>query len=109
MPLYDYFCPSNNRQVEVFHSLNQTIETWGKLCELAQIDPEYTPLDAPVRRLVSAPMLSIPTSNNDYKNLGFSKLVKRDDGVYENVTAKDGEDPIYYRNQSSTHSADSSS
>ncbi|MDJ1175599.1 hypothetical protein [Roseofilum capinflatum] len=106
MPIYDYFCPSNNRKVEVFHSLNQTLETWGKLCELAQIDPEDTPLDAPVRRLLSAPMLSVPTSNNDYKNLGFSKLVKRDDGVYENVTAKDGEDPIYYRNKGSSNNPD---
>ncbi len=97
MPIYDYFCPSNNRQIEVIHPINETIKTWGKLCEIAGLNPEQTPLDAPVRRLLSAPTLTVPPSNNDYKNLGFSKLVRRDEGVYENVTAKDGEDPIVYR------------
>ena len=89
MPLYDYFCPSNNRQLEVMHSISQEVKTWGEVCQLANCDPGDTPVDAPVRRVVSAPMLSIPTSNTDYKNAGFTKLVKRDQGVYENVTAQD--------------------
>lgn len=89
MPLYDYFCPSNNRQLEVMHSISQEVKTWGEVCQLANCDPGDTPGDAPVRRVVSAPMLSIPTSNTDYKNAGFTKLVKRDQGVYENVTAPD--------------------
>ena len=29
--------------------------------------------------------------NAELKNLGLTKLVKRDSGVYENVTATDGE------------------
>ncbi|MDJ1182631.1 hypothetical protein [Roseofilum casamattae] len=98
MPIYDYFCPSNHRTVEVMHRLDETVPTWGKLCQLAKIDPEETPLDAPVRRAISAPMLAVPTSDSDYKQSGFKKLVKRDEGVYENVTAKDGEDRIIYRN-----------
>lgn len=89
MPIYDYFCPANNRKVEVIHSLSQEVKTWGEVCKLAKCDAAGTPEDAPVRRVVSAPMLSVPLSNADYRNAGFTKLVKRDQGVYENVTAKE--------------------
>ncbi|WRH64970.1 MAG: zinc ribbon domain-containing protein [Planktothrix sp. GU0601_MAG3] len=89
MPIYDYFCPSNNQTVEVMHPLAQEITTWGEVCQLANRDLGDTPKEALVRRVLSAPMLSIPTSNADYKSAGFTKLVKRDQGVYENVTASD--------------------
>lgn len=45
----------------------------------------------PVKRLISLPNINVPQSNADLKNMGFSKLVRRDDGVYENVTALDHE------------------
>ena len=35
--------------------------------------------------------VSTPKTNADLKNLGFTKLVKRDTGVYENVTATGSE------------------
>ena len=89
MPIYDYFCPSNNQPIEGMHSYTHEITTWGEVCQLANCDLGDTPKDALVRRVVSAPMLSIPTSNADYKNAGFTKLVKRDQGVYENVTDSD--------------------
>ena len=44
-----------------------------------------------VRRLISRPYISTPQSDSDLKSMGFAKLVKRDSGVYENVTALDGE------------------
>ena len=48
-----------------------------------------------VRRLICPPMtIKSPTSDTDLKNMGFTKLVKRDKGVYENVTARDGESRI---------------
>lgn len=97
MPTYDYFCPSNNQKVEVMHSIHQEVKTWGELCALAKCEPGDTPEDAPVRRLFSAPRLMVPASDSDYKSLGFSKLVKRDQGVYENVTAKEGESRIVDR------------
>ena len=97
MPIYDYFCPSNNEQLEVWHSMNLQVTTWGELCKLAKCDPGDTPEEAPVRRLLSAPRLMMPTSNNDYKSAGFSKFVKRDEGVYENVTAKDSESRLVNR------------
>lgn len=94
MPLYDYFCPSNNEQVEVMHGMNQQVTTWGELCNLAKRDLGSTPVDAPVKRMLSVPRLMVPTSDSDYKSMGFSKLVKRDRGVYENVTAQNGEPRI---------------
>ncbi|NJK39619.1 MAG: zinc ribbon domain-containing protein [Oscillatoriales cyanobacterium RM2_1_1] len=89
MPFYDYFCPSNNRKVEVLHSIHREVQTWGEICQLAGCEPGDTPANAPVKRLLSAPNLAIPLSDNDYKSAGFTRLVKRDQGVYENVTAKD--------------------
>ncbi|MBD2183759.1 zinc ribbon domain-containing protein [Planktothrix sp. FACHB-1355] len=86
MPTYDYFCASNNQKVEVRHSIHEKLTTWGELCKLAQCDPGETPLDTPVQRLISVPSLLVPTSNSDYKSAGLTKLVKRDSGVYENVT-----------------------
>lgn len=50
--------------------------------------------DDPVQRLMSRIHVSTPTTNSEYKNMGFAKLVKRDTGVYENVTAMDGESKV---------------
>ena len=44
-----------------------------------------------VRRLISRPYIRTPQSDSDLKSMGFAKLVKRDTGVYENVTAMNGE------------------
>lgn len=45
----------------------------------------------PVRKLISLVGVRTPRSDSELKDLGFTKLVKRDDGVYENVTARNGE------------------
>lgn len=45
----------------------------------------------PVRRLISRVNISTPKGNSDLKNMGFTKLVRRDNGVYENVTATGNE------------------
>lgn len=44
-----------------------------------------------IKKLISHTNISTPKTNSELKDLGFTKLVKRDDGVYENVTARDGE------------------
>lgn len=49
----------------------------------------------PVKRLVSLFSVSTPKTNSDLKNLGFTKLVKRDDGMYENVTATGKESKMW--------------
>jgi hypothetical protein len=89
MPLYDYFCPHNDRTVEVRHSIHDKLETWGQLCQLLQCELGDTPENAPIRRLISAPRLMVPAGDSDYKSSGMQKLVRRDKGVYEDVTATD--------------------
>ncbi len=56
----------------------------------------------PVRRLISLVGISTPKTNSELKDLGFTKLVKRDDGVYENVTARNGESRYMRRGQPET-------
>ena len=47
-----------------------------------------------VRKIMSRINISCPKSNSELRDLGFTKLVKRDDGVYENVTVR-GNDNRY--------------
>lgn len=91
MPTYDYFCETNGRTVEAIHPISVTLKTWGEVCYVAQLPLGDTDPLAPVQKVISAPAVSIPTSNATLKEKGFVKLVKRDQGVYENVTAQDHE------------------
>lgn len=45
----------------------------------------------PVRRLISRVNINTPRTDSELRDLGFTKLVKRDSGVYENVTAREGD------------------
>jgi putative FmdB family regulatory protein len=45
----------------------------------------------PVQKIISRINISCPKSNSELRDLGFTKLVKRDDGVYENMTARGGD------------------
>lgn len=45
----------------------------------------------PVHKVLSRVFISTPRGNSGLKDLGFTKLVKRDKGVYENVTARNGD------------------
>lgn len=91
MPAYDYICEANGRTVEVTHTTNVTLQSWGEVCYVAQIPLGDTDPLAPVKKLISAPAITIATSDATLKEKGFAKLVKRDQGVYENVTALDHE------------------
>ena len=53
MPTYDYRCDANQRVLEVQHSMQVKLRTWGELAELAGVDPGDTPADAPVERLAT--------------------------------------------------------
>lgn len=53
MPTYDYRCEANGRVVEVKHSMNDTVSTWGELCERAGTELGSTAADSPVQRLIS--------------------------------------------------------
>ncbi len=87
MPRYDYYCEANGRTVEVIHGISRVVDTWGALCDLAGIDPAGTDASTPVRKIITcAPMANTPKGDSWLKNQGFTKLVKRSDGTYENVT-----------------------
>jgi putative FmdB family regulatory protein len=53
----------------------------------------------PVRKIISRPNISTPKTNSELRDLGFTKLVKRDDGVYENVTARGGDHRMVIRDK----------
>ena len=46
---------------------------------------------APIERLIFPAGIAAPKGASELKNLGFTKLVRRDQGVYENVTRSDKE------------------
>jgi predicted nucleic acid-binding Zn ribbon protein len=91
MPAYDYYCESNGQTVEVVHTINASLKTWGEVCYVAQISLGDTDPLAPVRKVISAPAIAVTIADSKLKEVGFTKLVKRDKGVYENVTALDHE------------------
>lgn len=92
MPLYEYYCEANQRTVEVVHPIDLTLRLWGEVCYAAQIGLGTTDPAAPVRRILTAPPgITKSFGNSELKGRGFTKLVKRDAGVYENVTATGSE------------------
>ncbi len=80
-------------------------EHTGEACELDHIfelvqSIKDTPLSicpncqGPVRKRIPRVNINKPKGNSEWRDMGFSKLVKRDDGVYENVTRR-GNEPRY--------------
>lgn len=55
-----------------------------------------------VRKLISCINISTPKTNSELRDLGFTKLVKREDGVYENVTARNGDSRLVIRDKPET-------
>jgi putative FmdB family regulatory protein len=87
MPVYEYEhfgegC-SLGKQFELNQSMNRPRLTVCPDCGM------------PVRRMLSLVSINTPKTASDLKNLGFTKLVRRDNGVYENVTATGNESRIW--------------
>ena len=79
----------------------------GKLLEVKQSLSEEPLTQCPycqgaVRKRISRIGVSIQKSNAELRDLGFTKLVKREDGVYENVTRRDGDSRYMIRGQPET-------
>lgn len=91
VPLYRYYCPDNDTTLDVHHRMSETIERWGELCAAAGCPVGTTDPTAAVERHLFVPAVHMPTGDTQLKSQGFAKLVRRDKGVYENVTALDGE------------------
>lgn len=84
MPVYEY-----EHIDEGCHSRGKTFEVEQNITE----DRLETCPDCgkPVKRLISMTNVNTPATDSKYKEMGFTKLVRKDEGVYENVTALDGE------------------
>ena len=79
----------------------------GAVFEIRQSIDEDTLTNCPdcggaVKKLISLAAVSCPKSSGELRDLGFTKLVKRDDGVYENVTRRDGESRYMLRDKPET-------
>ncbi|MBW1812565.1 MAG: zinc ribbon domain-containing protein [Deltaproteobacteria bacterium] len=94
MPLYEYEHLDNVCQLgkifEIQHPMSDKDLTHCPEC------------NGPIRKIISRINISTPKTNSELKDLGFTKLVKRDDGVYENVTARDGDSKYVHRDKPET-------
>ena len=95
MPVYEYehsdlFC-SRGKNFEVTQSVHEETLTSCPRC------------DRPVRKLISLSNINTPKTNSELRDQGFTKLVRRDDGVYENVTPRNGESKVMYRDRPETY------
>ena len=84
MPRYDYEpidgrCDDCGGRFEVFQPMSDAPLAECPMC------------DKPVRRLIALPNVKTTRSNAELRDRGFTKLVKRSDGTYENVTRRGGE------------------
>jgi len=94
MPIYEY------------EHLDKPYER-GKLFEAKQsihdkVLPRCPTCGRQLRKLISRINISTPKTNSELRDLGFTKLVKRDDGVYENVTARNKDSRLVIRDKPET-------
>ena len=94
MPVYEYEHTRRSCRLGTLFEVQQSIH-----------DPALTTCPecgGPIKKLISRSNISTPRTNAELKDLGFTKLVKRDDGVYENVTARDGDSRYVERDKPGT-------
>ncbi len=94
MPIYEYEHISAACGLGTIFEIEQSIRE-----ERLHSCPEC---GRPVRKLVSRISIAVPKSNSALKDLGFTKLVKRDNGVYENVTARGKDSRYVHRDRTET-------
>ncbi|MCJ7774517.1 MAG: zinc ribbon domain-containing protein [Desulfobacterales bacterium] len=94
MPIYEYehvndTCVSG-KIFEIQHPMSDKALTKCPRC------------NGSIRKIISRINISTPKTNSELKDLGFTKLVKRDDGVYENVTARNGDSKYVHHDKPET-------
>lgn len=87
MPIYVYACSNskcpNAAEFELFQHMKDAPLKSCPACKRA------------VRKVIVPVAISTPTGDTDLRGMGFTKLVRRDQGVYENVTAT-GDESRYW-------------
>lgn len=79
----------------------------GKIFEIKQLMSDPPLAICPrckglVKKIISRPFITRTRSDSELRDLGFTKLVRRDDGVYENVTQRGGESRYMIRDRPET-------
>lgn len=94
MPIYEYEHLEKSCSRGAVFEVRQTLEEAAlTAC------PEC---GGPVRKILSLNFVSTPKCNAELRDMGFTKLVRRDDGVYENVTRRGGESRYMQRGKPDT-------
>ncbi len=57
MLTYEYHCSRNRQTVQVQHGMKEKLSSWGELRQRAGLEPDGTPDDAPVERLIFGGLL----------------------------------------------------
>lgn len=94
MPTYFYECESENCPCGGKFIVEQSIK-----------DDRLTTCPhcgSAVERIIQPAYINTPTGDSDLRDKGFAKLVRRDNGVYENVTALDHESRYWDANKPET-------
>lgn len=94
MPVYEY------EHLERACSLGKIFEIEQPL--RARVLKKCPQCGRAVQKIISRINISCPKTNRELRDLGFTKLVKRDDGVYENVTARSGDSRYMLRGKPET-------
>ena len=94
MPVYEYEHTEQSCSAGRIFEVNQSLEE-RPLSKCPQCGQ-------PIKKLISLVGVSTPKTNGELRDLGFTKLVKRDDGIYENVTARKGDSRYMERGKPET-------
>ena len=94
MPRYIYECENPSCPAGgVFQAIQSMLDDAISICPHC---------GSKASRLVCPVGLATPTGDSELKDKGFAKLVRRDKGVYENVTAMDHESRYYHADRPET-------
>lgn len=88
MPTYVYRIKNSNERFEAQHRMSERPQTLGELCHIAGLALDGREPSLQVERLIQPVGGKVQDFRSDIRDRGFSKLVKRSDGNYENVTAR---------------------
>ena len=94
MPVYEY------EHIESPCRLGAVFEVRQTLAEAALT--ACPACGQPVKKILSLNFVNTPKCNAELRDMGFTKLVRRDDGVYENVTRRGSESRYMQRGKPGT-------
>jgi putative FmdB family regulatory protein len=94
MPVYEY------EHLEDACELGHIFDLYQRLSEEPLKSCQHC--GKPVRKRICAVSINTPKTNTDIRDMGMTKLVKRDDGVYENVTRRGDESRYMQRGKQET-------